>query len=233
MSASFVALALSYCMGRATLSLRGAKKRPWLEIRRRETDLTYLNHQLKMLHRAHDGKLAGRPGDIVVGSNVFRRHDVVGAPVGLAHHDGEEGHGDIGADHEHPGGVADPFGDGSDLPGDEDWYVFRAPKIGSFRLEVHFDPIAALPGGGVGAQQRQPDRQGPRRLPPARQARSHVQSRHAPEQEQSSGQAQRGSEAGVAGGERQLLAECEYPAPRSSDWVHWSDSRRQYACARQ
>lgn len=57
MSASFVALALSYCMGRATLSLRGAKKRPWLEIRRRETDLTYLNHQLKMLHRAHDGKL--------------------------------------------------------------------------------------------------------------------------------------------------------------------------------
>lgn len=57
MSAQFVALALSYCLGRATLSLKGARKRPWLEIRRRETDLTYLNHQLRMLHKMHDGKL--------------------------------------------------------------------------------------------------------------------------------------------------------------------------------
>lgn len=57
MSAQFVALALSYCLGKGTLSLRGQKKRPWLEIKRRETDLTYLNHQLRMLHKAHDGKL--------------------------------------------------------------------------------------------------------------------------------------------------------------------------------
>lgn len=57
MSAQFVALVLSYCLGRATISLKGKKKRPWLEIRRPETDLTYLNHQVKMLHRAHDGKL--------------------------------------------------------------------------------------------------------------------------------------------------------------------------------
>lgn len=57
MSAQFVALALSYCLGRGTISLRGARKRPWLEIRRRETDLTYLNHQLRMLHKVHDGKL--------------------------------------------------------------------------------------------------------------------------------------------------------------------------------
>lgn len=57
MSAQFVALALSYCLGKGTISLRGQKKRPWLEIKRRETDLTYLNHQLRMLHRVHDGKL--------------------------------------------------------------------------------------------------------------------------------------------------------------------------------
>ena len=57
MSAQFVALALSYCLGKGTISLRGQKKRPWLEIRRRETDLSYLNHQLRMLHRVHDGKL--------------------------------------------------------------------------------------------------------------------------------------------------------------------------------
>lgn len=57
MSAQFVALALSYCLGKGTISLRGQKKRPWLEIRRKETDLTYLNHQLRTLHRFHDGKL--------------------------------------------------------------------------------------------------------------------------------------------------------------------------------
>lgn len=57
MSAQFVALALSYCLGKGTISLRGQKKRPWLEIKRKETDLTYLNHQLRMLHKAHDGKL--------------------------------------------------------------------------------------------------------------------------------------------------------------------------------
>ena len=32
--------------------------------------------------------------------------------------------------------------------GDEDWYMFRAPKIGTFRFDVHFEPLAGLPGGG-------------------------------------------------------------------------------------
>lgn len=35
-----------------------------------------------------------------------------------------------------------------DLPGDEDWYRFRAPKIGTFSFEVLFDRIATLPGTG-------------------------------------------------------------------------------------
>ena len=69
MSAQFVALALSYCLGKGTISLRGRKKRPWLEIRRQETDLTYLNHQLRMLHKAHDGKLEAVSD--VVQSNGF------------------------------------------------------------------------------------------------------------------------------------------------------------------
>ncbi|QEG38731.1 dockerin type I domain-containing protein [Roseimaritima ulvae] len=40
------------------------------------------------------------------------------------------------------------FDTGLDLPGDEDWYRFRAPKIGTYSFEVLFDRIAALPGGG-------------------------------------------------------------------------------------
>ena len=47
-----------------------------------------------------------------------------------------------------PGGLTNPFGQDFNVPGDEDWYRFRAPKIGSYRLEVLFDPIAGLPGGG-------------------------------------------------------------------------------------
>lgn len=35
-----------------------------------------------------------------------------------------------------------------DLPDDEDWYHFRAPKIGTFSFEILFDRIATLPGAG-------------------------------------------------------------------------------------
>jgi len=70
MSAQFVALALSYCLGKGTISLRGQKKRPWLEIKRPETDLIYLNHQLRMLHKAHDGKLEA-VSDIVQGGGFY------------------------------------------------------------------------------------------------------------------------------------------------------------------
>ena len=49
-----------------------------------------------------------------------------------------------------PGGVTNPFGDGSDVPGDEDWYEFRAPKIGTFQFDVFFDEIATVPSGRQG-----------------------------------------------------------------------------------
>ena len=55
MSAEFAALALSYSMGNGSISLRGKRRRPWLELRRSELERTYLDHQLRMLRRAHDG----------------------------------------------------------------------------------------------------------------------------------------------------------------------------------
>ncbi|NDC87504.1 MAG: hypothetical protein EB075_01615 [Bacteroidetes bacterium] len=39
------------------MKLLGQRKRPWLEIKRRETDLTHLLHQSRQLHRLHDGPL--------------------------------------------------------------------------------------------------------------------------------------------------------------------------------
>jgi hypothetical protein len=42
-----------------------------------------------------------------------------------------------------PGAIPDPFGQG-DLPGDEDWYEFRAPKIGTFQFNVFFTLIEEL-----------------------------------------------------------------------------------------
>lgn len=61
MSAQFVAHALSYCLGRGTISLRGSRRRPWLEIVRSETESTYLTHQVRTLRR-----LADAPSDFVI-----------------------------------------------------------------------------------------------------------------------------------------------------------------------
>lgn len=75
MSAQFVALALSYCLGRGTISLKGVRKRPWLEIQRRETELTYLNHQLRQLHKFHDGKLEA-VSDVVQTNGFYDDHRI-------------------------------------------------------------------------------------------------------------------------------------------------------------
>ena len=55
MSVQFVAHALSYSLGKGSISLKGRKKRPWLEIKRLEIDRTYLDHQLRKLRQYHDG----------------------------------------------------------------------------------------------------------------------------------------------------------------------------------
>lgn len=57
MSAPFVALALSCSFACGKLSLRGAAKRPWLEVRRRETDARYLRFLLRRLRQSYDGTL--------------------------------------------------------------------------------------------------------------------------------------------------------------------------------
>ena len=53
-----------------------------------------------------------------------------------------------------PGGLQNPFGDGTDLPGDEDWYRVEALYTGTLDFQVFFRQIDAvgarpgLPGGG-------------------------------------------------------------------------------------
>lgn len=39
------------------MSLRGSRKRPWLELRRNELDLDFLRHQARTLQRLHPGTL--------------------------------------------------------------------------------------------------------------------------------------------------------------------------------
>ena len=57
MSAKFVARALSFTLGKGVVALKGARKRPWLEIVRPETQRTYLDHQLRSLRKLHDGPI--------------------------------------------------------------------------------------------------------------------------------------------------------------------------------
>ena len=55
MSVQFVAHALSYNLGKGSITLKGKNQRPWLEIVRSEVDRTYLTHQLRTLKHTHDG----------------------------------------------------------------------------------------------------------------------------------------------------------------------------------
>lgn len=49
-----------------------------------------------------------------------------------------------------PGGSPTAFGPLDGTPGDEDWYEFRAPKIGTFRFDTLFTEIAQLSVGHPG-----------------------------------------------------------------------------------
>lgn len=51
MSAQFVSLAVGYALGIGQLRRKGVRKRPWLELRRLETEATYLEHQVRALRR--------------------------------------------------------------------------------------------------------------------------------------------------------------------------------------
>jgi hypothetical protein len=55
MSARLVSMAVAYAMGSGTLRCKGAKQRPWLELKRLETERTYMLHQVRSLQRAGAG----------------------------------------------------------------------------------------------------------------------------------------------------------------------------------
>ena len=55
MSAQFVARVLSYCLGKGNISLKGSKRRPWLELKRSETERIYLGSQIYQLRQDHPG----------------------------------------------------------------------------------------------------------------------------------------------------------------------------------
>jgi hypothetical protein len=52
MSAQFVSLAVGYSLALGQLRRKGIRKRPWLELRRLETESTYLEHQVRALRRS-------------------------------------------------------------------------------------------------------------------------------------------------------------------------------------
>lgn len=51
MQARFVSLAAGYALGGGTLRRKGVRQRPWLELRRLETESIYLGHQARALQR--------------------------------------------------------------------------------------------------------------------------------------------------------------------------------------
>jgi hypothetical protein len=55
MTARFVSLAVGYALGSGVLRRKGAAQRPWLELRRLETESAYLNHQVRLLRQAATG----------------------------------------------------------------------------------------------------------------------------------------------------------------------------------
>jgi len=57
MSARFVSLAVGYALGGGVLRRKGVRQRPWLELRRLETESIYLGHQVRGLQRAATGEL--------------------------------------------------------------------------------------------------------------------------------------------------------------------------------
>ena len=57
MSTQFVARVLSYSIGKGKIALKGSRKRPWLELKRPETERAYLGSQVYQLRKLHPGEL--------------------------------------------------------------------------------------------------------------------------------------------------------------------------------
>jgi hypothetical protein len=70
MSAQFVSLAVGYALGGGTLRRKGSRQRPWLELRRLETEATYLGHQVRALQRAGGGSVRVDL-DVIAGPGLY------------------------------------------------------------------------------------------------------------------------------------------------------------------
>ena len=57
MSVPFVVHALSCSLGKGRISLKGKKKRPWLEVSRSEADRSFLRWQFNLLKKLHEGPI--------------------------------------------------------------------------------------------------------------------------------------------------------------------------------
>ena len=70
MTAQVVSLAVGYALGAGHLRRKGARQRPWLELRRLETESTYLLHQVRLLQRSSSGS-ARAALDLVPGQGFY------------------------------------------------------------------------------------------------------------------------------------------------------------------
>lgn len=75
MSVRFVATALSYCVGRGKIVLKGRKRKPWLILRRGELEHTYLDHQLRRLRREAEGPVEA-DWDVIEGQGFYDDHQL-------------------------------------------------------------------------------------------------------------------------------------------------------------
>jgi hypothetical protein len=63
---------IAYCLTtQGALSLRGARKRLWLELRRPETEKTYLDHQVRNLRRLHPHQTLKALWDLLPGDSIY------------------------------------------------------------------------------------------------------------------------------------------------------------------
>jgi len=56
-NAQFVSLAVGYALGGGQLRRKGTRRNAWLELRRLETESTYLLHQVRLLQRSSGGSV--------------------------------------------------------------------------------------------------------------------------------------------------------------------------------
>jgi hypothetical protein len=70
MSARFVSLAVGYALGSGLLRRKGVRQRPWLELRRLETESIYLGHQVRSLQQAATGELR-LDRDVLAGKGFY------------------------------------------------------------------------------------------------------------------------------------------------------------------